>query len=104
MRRLTALSLFAFLFFFPLEAYLTAKNHEKIRIEACLNQLPLCFIENQGQMDQRVAYYVQGSDKVLYFTSEGVTFAFLTGDEVERGRHIVKLDFINANPKVMPRA
>ncbi len=29
---------------------------------------PLYFVENQGQMDARVAYYVQGRDKTLYFT------------------------------------
>jgi len=38
-------------------------------------QLPLYFVENRGQLDDRVAYYIQGSDKTLYFTSEGVTFA-----------------------------
>ncbi len=45
------------------------------RIEQAFGQLPLYFVENQGQMDQRVAYYVQGSDKMLYFSSDGVTFA-----------------------------
>jgi hypothetical protein len=38
-------------------------------------RMPVYFIENQGQVDERVAYYVQGSDKTLYFTAEGVTFA-----------------------------
>ena len=38
-------------------------------------KMPLYFIANEGQMDERVAYYVQGSDKTLYFASDGVTFA-----------------------------
>ena len=38
-------------------------------------QMPLYFIANQGQLDSPVAYYVQGSDKTLYFTPQGVTFA-----------------------------
>ena len=38
-------------------------------------KLPLYFVENQGQLDERVAYYIQGSDKTLYFTPDGVTFA-----------------------------
>ncbi len=45
-------------------------------------KLPLYFIENQGQLDPRVAYYIQGSDKSIYFTGRGVTFALtdaLTG-------------------------
>jgi hypothetical protein len=44
-------------------------------IEQAFGQLPLYFVENQGQMDERVAYYIQGSDKTLYFSSDGVTFA-----------------------------
>ncbi|MEW6744607.1 MAG: hypothetical protein AB1486_17770 [Planctomycetota bacterium] len=38
-------------------------------------ELPLYFIENRGQTDERVAYYVKGRDKTLHFTSEGVTFS-----------------------------
>ena len=37
-------------------------------------KLPLYFIENRGQIDGRVAYYIQGSDKTIYFTAEGLTF------------------------------
>jgi hypothetical protein len=66
--------------------------------------MPLYFIANQGQMDARVAYYVQGSDKTLYFTPKGVTFALtdLTPNPSqemgsERERWIVKLDFVKAN-------
>jgi hypothetical protein len=36
-------------------------------------RIPLHFIPNHGQMDERVAYYVQGKDKSLYFTPEGLT-------------------------------
>lgn len=38
-------------------------------------QLPLYFVENQGQLDERVVYYIQGSDKTIYFSPDGVTFA-----------------------------
>src|SRR5262245_45277568 len=40
--------------------------------------LPLYFIANQGQLDSRVGYYVQGRDSLIYFTSEGITFVFTT--------------------------
>jgi len=50
----------------------------RARLEQAFGHLPLYFVENQGQMDERVAYYIQGSDKTIYFTPEGVTFA-LTG-------------------------
>jgi len=45
------------------------------RVEQAFGKLPLYFVENQGQTDERVAYYIQGSDKTIYFTPEGVTFA-----------------------------
>jgi hypothetical protein len=80
-------------------------------LQTSLLQFPLYFIENQGQVDARVAYYVQGKDKTLYFTPQGVTFALSgsaqpsaeprsTGDASQRW--IVKLDFLAANPDVRP--
>jgi len=101
------------------------------RLEQAFGHLPLYFVENQGQMDERVAYYIQGSDKTIYFTPEGVTFA-LTGREQIANQQIsksanrhspfrylhqvgdsgvearatrrwtVKLDFVGANPDVRP--
>ncbi len=38
-------------------------------------RMPLYFIANKGQVDEQVDYYVQGLDKSIYFTAEGVTFA-----------------------------
>jgi len=44
-------------------------------------RMPLYFIANKGQMDEQVDYYVQGLDKSVYFTSEGVTFAISRATE-----------------------
>ena len=38
-------------------------------------ELPLYFIENRGQLDRHVAYYLAGSDKSLFFTRQGVLIA-----------------------------
>jgi len=46
-----------------------------LKVDADYGKMPLYFIPNQGQMDKQVAYYVQGKDKTLYFTEEGITFA-----------------------------
>jgi predicted metal-dependent phosphoesterase TrpH len=97
-------------------------------VEQNYGQLPLYFVENQGQMDERVAYYLQGSDKTIYFAPDGVTFALTerpaTDDEertlASRGesdpqstihhppseiqRWAVKLDFVGANSDVRPVA
>jgi len=82
--------------------------------------MPLYFIENRGQLDSRVAYYVQGRDATLYFTAEGMTLVQtehrqerndskgrLEKASLRRGipqtpdpvsRWVVKLDFVGANP------
>jgi hypothetical protein len=92
------------------------------QVEQSFGQLPLLFVENQGQWDTQVAYAVQGSDKILYFTAEGVTFALTAptaGTDERDGREeresrrflsrpirserwTVKLDFLGANPDVVP--
>jgi hypothetical protein len=43
-----------------------------------LAQLPLYFVENGGQIDPQVGYYIQGSDKVVYFTPQGVTYVMVS--------------------------
>jgi hypothetical protein len=47
----------------------------KLGLPATFGNLPLYFVENRGQMDDRVTYYVQGAETTLYFTAQGVTFA-----------------------------
>src|SRR5713101_1268798 len=56
----------------------TQENSTQARVQAVLSKLPLYFIENRGQVDARVAYYVQGKDTALYFTPEGVTWVLST--------------------------
>lgn len=79
--------------------------------------LPLTFTENRGQLDERIAFHVQGRDTAAYFTAQGMTLAF-TGQRnttaepdsltarLEPGRvqqrWNLKLDFLGANPKVRP--
>lgn len=53
-------------------------------------QLPLSFIPNQGQVDERVGYYVQSSGQSLWFTADGVTMALPEAT--------LRLEFLNANP------
>ncbi|MBU0755129.1 MAG: SBBP repeat-containing protein, partial [Planctomycetes bacterium] len=70
---------------------------------ASFGKLPLYFIENHGQTDDSVAYYVKGSDKTLYFNSEGVTFSLFGKENDEVNRWAVKLNFVDANPDVKLR-
>ena len=98
----------------------------ELQIREVYGKLPLYFIENQGQIDAPVAYYIQGGDKSIYFTESGVTFLLsgpakeAVGDTPElrpasfdpdrrdhgpsaaRQRWTVKLDFVGANADVRP--
>jgi hypothetical protein len=87
------------------------------RVQTFLGRLPLYFIENRGQEDPRVAYYVPGQNITVYFTSDGLTFAFtspkiprshrrsagpaaLASEPETRERWALKLDFVGAKPVV----
>ena len=53
-------------------------------VEPAFGQFPLYFVVNNGQVDPRVGFYIQGRDKTIYFSPEGVTFA-LTNVELKIG-------------------
>ena len=90
-------------------------------------KVPVYFIPNAGQMDGPIAFYINGSDKAVYFTPEGVTYALHYGSDdskqasgnrdvrqsgaiarkndgkQESKRWVVKMDFLGANPDVKPQ-
>src|SRR6266568_2525122 len=55
------------------------------RLKEAAKKLPLYFIENRGQSDPRVAYYVQGGDTSVYFTRAGITYALSGPAKAEAG-------------------
>ena len=74
----------------------------QVLLASRLEKMSLFFIANEGQFDKQVAYYVQGRDRMLYFTPQGITFALLNaalGKSDAPSRWIVKLDWLDANPK-----
>ena len=71
-------------------------------------KLPLLFIENQGQLDGKVEYYVKASGQTLYFTHENIVFDLIRYQEGteetdsaqrEAERLVYSLDFLGANKK-----
>jgi hypothetical protein len=60
--------------FLPAPA-LAANPSPSVQADLAWGQMPLYFIANQGQIDGPVSYYVQGSDKTLYFTPDGLTLS-----------------------------
>ena len=61
---------------------------DKESIQEAYGKLPLYFIENKGQLDPRVRFYVKTSGQTLYFTDEGIIFDFFrnkkTGEKADR--------------------
>ncbi len=105
-----------------------AKNGLKltnIQIEKDYGKIPLTFIPNHGQMDKKVYYYIQGKDKTVYFTANGLTYSLAGPVESKSGageksnphsfeeqwekelsqpskRWVVKLDFVGAKKNIKP--
>src|SRR5689334_3149727 len=52
----------------------------KRSINQAYGKLPLQFIENQGQVDSRVAYYAQNRNANIYFASDGITIGLTSAD------------------------
>ena len=42
--------------------------------------LPLHFIKNEGQVDERVKFYEKGVRHSTFFTEEGIYFSLFTGE------------------------
>jgi hypothetical protein len=40
-----------------------------------IGRVPIFFVPNRGQTDDRIGFYVKGADKTVYFAPDGVTFA-----------------------------
>jgi uncharacterized repeat protein (TIGR01451 family) len=62
-------------------------------------KVPIFFTPNAGQMNGPVEFYINGKDKSVYFTPEGVTYALRSGEK----RWAVKMDFVGPNPGVKPQ-
>jgi hypothetical protein len=53
----------------------SSRDHASAGVIGKYGKLPLYFIENHGQVDERVGYYAQGAGASVYFRSGGVMFA-----------------------------
>jgi len=101
-------------------------NTDSLNVDRAFGKMPLYFIENQGQVDGPVSFYVKGSNKTIYFTSEGLTYVlnerkggandknhalpekdlFLREKRLKEQetlkRWVVKLDFVGARKDISP--
>ena len=49
-----------------------AKKPSSSLLKTSLGKLPIYFIENQGVYSDEVKFYIQGADKTLFFTKDGI--------------------------------
>jgi hypothetical protein len=85
----------------------TNSLEETVKTEAleAYGKLPLLFIENQGQTDKSVAYYLKTSGQTLYFTANSIIFDLTRFKEVDdtypndrkAERLVYSLDFLGAS-------
>jgi hypothetical protein len=68
----------------------------KLKLSESYGNLPLYFIQNQGQINEQVRFYEKGSWHTTFFTQEGVYFS-LTRDQ--KKADIAKLTFQGGDPK-----
>lgn len=61
----------------------TTDRAVRTRVLEAYGKLPLLFIQNQGQLNDRVKYYVKTSGQTLYFTDESVVFDLIRYQKTE---------------------
>jgi len=79
------------------------------KVQESYGKLPLAFIQNEGQLDKRVAFYERASGHATYFTKDGIYLSLQTSvrsapsaretNLVRQGSHseFVKLSAVGAN-------
>lgn len=77
---------------------ITIDAKAKGMMHAHYGKLPLYFIQNDGQMNEKVMFYGKGSGHTMFFTERGVYLSLTSGQEQEAtNRKLVKLIPLGAN-------
>lgn len=53
---------------------------DETKVSEAYGALPLSFIENEGQVDNDVSYYLNGRQGTVYFTKEAIVYDLLSAD------------------------
>ena len=70
----------------PPEARPSPSKVRQVDQDASFGSLPLHFIENRGQVEGPVSFYVKGRDRTFHFTEEGFTCVLRGGKGRAGGR------------------
>ncbi len=69
---------------------------DRARIQSNFGKLPLSFIENRGQADERIAYYTQSPGRSLAFTQDGHALRLTQGKGDDAKAHTIKVELVDA--------
>jgi hypothetical protein len=87
------------------EGTLASRNVKVHALTGDFGKVPVYFVPNGGQVDEEVAFYIEGAEKTVFFTADGLTLA-LNSPKKSKGfgpeRWVVKLDFFGAAKGVTP--
>src|SRR5438132_323759 len=73
------------------------------RARPAVRAAPFSFVENRGQLDPRVSYYVEGRGTTAYFTAQGLMLSFIDHRFAPRREPpAIGLEFIGARHGLMP--
>lgn len=78
-----------------------ASGQERGTQVSAMRSAPTGFIENKGQADGRVSYYLEGRRGAAYFTKRGMRVALADRDDPERQWNL-KLDYVGARQPLRP--
>ncbi len=70
------------------------EQHRKVR--ETYGRLPLSFTENQGQVDARIAYYMQAPGRSVYFTTAGHALRLTQGKGDDIKAHTIRIELVGA--------
>ncbi len=91
-RSLMALAVAIFCIFVFLRLSMAMPNEvEKTPQIKTHGQLPLYFVKNEGQFDERVKYYEKASGHTIFFAEEEIVFSFEKAASGLAGIHEVRL-------------
>lgn len=69
---------------------------ERARVLDAYGKLPIAFVENHGQTDAGVAYYLHARGHSVYFSATGHALRLTQGHGEQARAHVVKVDLVDA--------
>jgi Beta-propeller repeat len=72
---------------------------DRARLQNNFGKLPLTFIENQGQADERIAYYTHSPGHSLTFTRDGHALRLSRANDEGTQAHTIKVELVEGAPE-----